>query len=1451
MTEINFSKIRGDSDAGRRENFEKFVCQLARYQRSNAGNCEFRRVEGSGGDGGVEAYWLCPDGTKIGYQAKYWLKARDISWRQVDKSVRKAIQTHPELTRYIVAIPCNLTDQTGTKPKRTGWQQWAEHKKKWESEATEAGIKNLKFDFWGEDDLLGMLLGMASHLSSGAVAYWFGATILDTDWFVQHSKKAIKNLDVRYVPITNVDTSIVHHFDAFLKKDQVFDEVENLIDDIEKRWTQYLSNLNEWCSTDEMQAEFDKLVKDIGQLWEVFSRELLRKKGWIAIKDTLDEITERSSSYAFRLATKISNGERGPSDNRNRSSEYIVYQLRQFGEQLSDLGRMVRKKHLLAYDKSVFLLKGSSGMGKSHALGRLLETEVGAGTPMVLFLGQQFDNKDPEEQIVKKTGITSLKTFSEFLGAMNARAEACGKIGIIAIDAINEGDGLNIWSDYLEGILLEIKRLRFIKMIISCRSEYIRAIVPKLEEGDDVYTFDLHGFENEDDDEDEDVLEKAFVEFMDKQGIKRPSAPFLPPAFNNPLFLSTICRALDKQGKAEFPDGIKGMVTLIDFYLENIGKTIISDHKSDKLDDNLVMDIVEGIRELAKEMANKRQPAVPRDEAIKILNGTISTSAPNGKNWLDMISKTGCLIDHPIYDGESSRIKKTVYAFSYQSFSDFLIADELFKYLQGNYDKMFEPDGALSFMIRGGILALRDNYRAFIDASKVGNYHIDPQWRGVFTMLWIIFAEKEKRELAELLPIAVRRGDERTLDDAFVEGLFWRSPKSITQKTTKYRGSLSESFYLASHFWAIPNHPWDAFALSKDLKQYTSMAERDAEWTIFVNTYYENQSPIAKLIKWTLAQKTAPDEEVAMRIAIALSWFLSTTYLELRDRATKALVHMLCLRPELMLELFKEFAEVDDLYIMERLLAALYGACQFVDKGSDDKEHVGNVAKSVYDTIFAGGNPPLHLLVRDYAQGIIERAYYLNALPKGVDLDKCTPPYKSDYPQEFQNNTPGTLYTNEAIDDLAKSVGDEYTTIAGSCTTESGDRMYGDFGRYTLQSKVNSFCVIPISQPQPKKVKYDNKFNGELVGNWVARRVYEHYGWTNTLFSNERSTSNRHKNIVERIGKKYQWIAMYELLGILADHVYVCKGWSNNKTKKYTSIKNLIYVRDIDPTVAAEGIEQDKMPQLHRFDVVETLPDESADRSELEKWVFGKKVIVNDLENRIVSNIDGQRWYMLYGFDSKDISSAKSRQISHSEFFRLSTNCVPKANMTAFLKENHEKRLADPTSPTGKEPWELCEGKFLLEMDWRNISAPSQDDYEALANIPYFQPTYEYRSLEKNDETGHTRSLLPHPRIISRFGLKVDSEYPNLVRNQEGAVVFYTYSMNSEGDFKNICLIEADLFDEFLKENNLVCVWFLGGERMWLVSGMHNVSRSFSSMAWMENNQMQVEHWHEDTQHKG
>ena len=120
---------------------------------------------------------------------------------------------------------------------------------------------------------------------------------------------------------------------------------------------------------------------------------------------------------------------------------------------------------------------------------------------------------------------------------------------------------------------------------------------------------------------------------------------------------------------------------------------------------------------------------------------------------------------------------------------------------------------------------------------------------------------------------------------------------------------------------------------------------------------------------------------------------LTTSNRFLRDRATKALVSLLTGRLECAGRLVTRFSDVDDPYVTERVYAVVYG----VTMRSHDAEGVGKVASVVYENVFASGSPPAHIMLRDYARDVIERALYLDS---DIDIDDelIRPPFNSDWP---------------------------------------------------------------------------------------------------------------------------------------------------------------------------------------------------------------------------------------------------------------------------------------------------------------------------------------------------------------------------------------------------------------------------------------------------------------------
>jgi len=93
MTEINFQNIR-PFQSGKREAFEELCCQIFHRHASKKlpENSEFHRYRGAGGDGGVEAIWLLPNGKKWGVQSKFFDNLGNVQFRQMTESLTQKLQ---------------------------------------------------------------------------------------------------------------------------------------------------------------------------------------------------------------------------------------------------------------------------------------------------------------------------------------------------------------------------------------------------------------------------------------------------------------------------------------------------------------------------------------------------------------------------------------------------------------------------------------------------------------------------------------------------------------------------------------------------------------------------------------------------------------------------------------------------------------------------------------------------------------------------------------------------------------------------------------------------------------------------------------------------------------------------------------------------------------------------------------------------------------------------------------------------------------------------------------------------------------------------------------------------------------------------------------------------------------------------------------------------------------
>ena len=210
--DIDFARI-AERCGGKREAFEELCCQIAALQRRP--DPTFRRIRGAGGDGGVECSANLPDGSRIGWQAKYVFDV-DSLLTQATKSLKTALKIHSSLSKFVLCYPFDLTGPTG-RGGRDGTQKVEEWKREQIQQAAAEG-RTLAIEEWPGARLLELLVVL--DVSGGVRAYFFDGPFLSPDWFEAHIAAAKVEAGPRYSDELNVGTDVRQWMSAFGRDDE-------------------------------------------------------------------------------------------------------------------------------------------------------------------------------------------------------------------------------------------------------------------------------------------------------------------------------------------------------------------------------------------------------------------------------------------------------------------------------------------------------------------------------------------------------------------------------------------------------------------------------------------------------------------------------------------------------------------------------------------------------------------------------------------------------------------------------------------------------------------------------------------------------------------------------------------------------------------------------------------------------------------------------------------------------------------------------------------------------------------------------------------------------------------------------------------------------------------------------------------------------------------------------
>ncbi|MDA5559086.1 hypothetical protein [Shimia sp. MMG029] len=180
----------------------------------------------------------------------------------MDKSVTQALATHPELVKYIFALPFDLTPNRGPRARGKSQQEkWDDHVTKWKAEAAKLSITQ-EFELWGATALTDKLMAEGN---GPLREHWFGEQVLDSRWFRNQVSSAALNLDDRFNPDDHVQVSVEDLFDAIVRGPETRRTLNNTIDGLKKN---RVPNIE--FTTTEIAPDQD-LLKEMQTDWEALT----------------------------------------------------------------------------------------------------------------------------------------------------------------------------------------------------------------------------------------------------------------------------------------------------------------------------------------------------------------------------------------------------------------------------------------------------------------------------------------------------------------------------------------------------------------------------------------------------------------------------------------------------------------------------------------------------------------------------------------------------------------------------------------------------------------------------------------------------------------------------------------------------------------------------------------------------------------------------------------------------------------------------------------------------------------------------------------------------------------------------------------------------------------------------------------------------------------------------
>jgi hypothetical protein len=1387
--------LHGDAPTRAFESLTGIIFELWCRREYNSSLQQVIFVNGSGGDGGVEAYALLNNGDLIGLQAKWFREPlQDSQITQIKSSLTTAATVRPKLIRYIVTIPRDLGDV------RRKSKTVTTERDRWNNFVSTARLEypNIAIELWDETTLTSLLAELGSE---GLTRFWFESSIVDLESLKLKLAQAQHGwLANRYYPLQHQCGQIQDDLNLRLNGTECFgdkwlQEVKKVLALLKKsqlniqRLDRYQKVNNNPNATDIIFQVGESIGKAIAEQEEL-DRLLSNSYSFPAKLNSGKVDLDYSSIYQLIdiLSEEDSNAEKG-----YNSTKKIREQLENTVECWNN--REITPRLLNRLGCPVIYV-GEPGIGKTHALVNTVEQHIQQNKPAILIRARDINLSYSWDKIIA-TAVGepnwNLRQVCDALNASAVQSEVRAVNGkqsspvriLIAIDGLDETTGAIKWGDKIGEIVPISQKYPRLLFVFSVRGSLFECINDRVDRGSN---FDCQIIQDSDA-----PLDKIFESYCQLNHIHCSS--LVRWALQTPFAIQLFAELYKGQSIHNVVFEDFSLVKLISKKIDRIEIEIRDKNNFP----NGITPVRNSLRAIARNCLN-RVEGIPEEEILEIVEQSQKPSSilsrPQLLDILNQCSDRGLLLKRTQYNIEDLLDGDTyTWDLASQSITDFLLACEAFFSVKDNSDKYLNLPPYLEKYPDAVLLSIN-----LISETGFDFYN---------SKLWADSIHSKRRENIQLTVLSMIATNHSVKYLDWVKELFIHDMPTCQEILRR----------LVEPCLRIPNHPYGANFVHETLLPL-SVADRDLFWS---GPYYIPHNHGAK---WegtarnpVLETLDLADDDKWDSAPLLLAWATTTVNNGNRRRIRSSIARWGHDKPSELLKLIEKALETNDPQMREDMMLSAYGAACLV---RPDETWL-DLCNWIVDFFFKPDSigDARNAIVRHCATSIIMRCSIC-----GVSI----PEQQQNYVNNF------TIDSNKLLQidrDAALNVRDHggYPPIDD------------DLAWYVVPNAVETFFNSIkdfIFNPKPhtsaqafikKYAKYYNSpdLNPRQFTFGFIREYINQLGWSEDIFygspnggkdgeilgadiailRKHHQASHGERSSISTFAEKYVWIATHELIGILA----TCLPAYDDSDRPFDLPVSLSLLVEINNP--ATDLRQ---PELDEDDLIIPFPDLSPDApllSELQidrsnEWVT--KAPLPPIESLI--QIDPAclpecakhyEWLALQSFANFTNDDSQSISALWTSCFTISKRHLSTLR-NGIVEENtcwdiHKFQGGIRSAEFYQDPSEVVWAKWIqdIECDRDLIIQDISGKNRKIAAKATSCKFHWQNSEAEVEEWIPTSNLCQHLKIV-------DFQNGRFI-NDAGDIVCLSLKQDTKENSFHTLVIRKDIMDEYLKKNKLAIVW--------------------------------------------